>query len=215
MKKVLGINASPRKNWNTAQAVGKALEGATAVGAETKMIHLYSLNFKGCSSCFVCKLLHNNAKICVLKDDLQPILVEVMQSDVLILGTPIYFGNIESSMIAFFERLLFMNSTYNQNEISKFKGKIASGLICTMNVDAQIMEEFGYHAIIKNYVKYLGMLLHGPSEWMTINDTLQFKDYSQYMHGMFDPESKKRVHEQQFPRDLEKAYQLGLRLAKA
>ena len=95
MKKVLGINASPRKNWNTAQTVGKALEGATAVGAETKMIHLYSLNFKGCSSCFACKLLHNNAEICVLKDDLQPILVEVMQSDVLILGTPIYFSNIE------------------------------------------------------------------------------------------------------------------------
>lgn len=117
MKKVLGINASPRKNWNTAQAVGKALEGATAVDAETKMIHLYSLNFKGCSSCFSCKLLHNNAEICVLKDDLQPILVEVMHSDVLILGTPIYFSNIESSMIAFFERLLFMNSTYNQNEI--------------------------------------------------------------------------------------------------
>ena len=36
-----------------------------------------------------------------------------------------------------------------------------------------------------------------------------------FLSQLFDPESKKRVHEQQFPRDLEKAYQLGLRLANA
>ena len=54
--KILAINGSPRKNSNTATLLKKALEGAAAQGAETELIHLYDLNFKGCISCFACKL---------------------------------------------------------------------------------------------------------------------------------------------------------------
>ena len=49
---VLAINGSPRKNWNTATLLNKALEGAAAQGVQTELIHLYDLNFKGCISCF-------------------------------------------------------------------------------------------------------------------------------------------------------------------
>ena len=50
--KVIAINGSPRKKWNTATLLEKALEGAETEGAETEIIHLYDLNFKGCKSCF-------------------------------------------------------------------------------------------------------------------------------------------------------------------
>jgi multimeric flavodoxin WrbA len=50
MKKVLAINASPRKKWNTAMALQSALEGAASAGAETKLIHLAGLKFTGCIS---------------------------------------------------------------------------------------------------------------------------------------------------------------------
>ncbi len=52
---VVAINGSPRKNWNTAILLNKALEGAAAKNASTELIHLYDLNFKGCVSCFACK----------------------------------------------------------------------------------------------------------------------------------------------------------------
>jgi len=54
--KVMAINGSPRKNWNTATLLEKALEGAASEGAETEIVHLYDLEFKGCTSCFACKL---------------------------------------------------------------------------------------------------------------------------------------------------------------
>ena len=54
---VIAINGSPRKNWNTATLLNKALEGASSQGATTELIHLYGLNFKGCVSCFACKLI--------------------------------------------------------------------------------------------------------------------------------------------------------------
>lgn len=52
--KVIAINGSPRKN--TATLLAKALEGASSCGAETELIHLYDHNYKGCVSCFACKL---------------------------------------------------------------------------------------------------------------------------------------------------------------
>ena len=49
--KLIAINGSPRKNKNTATLIKHALDGATSAGAETELIHLYDLNFKGCISC--------------------------------------------------------------------------------------------------------------------------------------------------------------------
>ncbi|AFL99447.1 flavodoxin family protein [Desulfitobacterium sp. PCE1] len=45
--KVIAVNGGPRKQWNTATLLHKALEGAQSVGAETEMFHLYELNYKG------------------------------------------------------------------------------------------------------------------------------------------------------------------------
>ncbi|MBR1834805.1 MAG: flavodoxin family protein [Bacteroidales bacterium] len=49
---------SPRKGWNTAQLLQRAMEGAADAGAETEMVNLYdrSLTYKGCMSCFACKV---------------------------------------------------------------------------------------------------------------------------------------------------------------
>src|ERR1035438_4773585 len=97
--KVLAINGSPRKTWNTATLLNKALEGAASQGAETELIHLYDLNFKGCTSCFACKLKGGKSYgHCGFKDELSPILDKIPQIDVLILGSPIYLGAITGEL---------------------------------------------------------------------------------------------------------------------
>ncbi len=50
--KVIGLNGSPRKGWNTATLLERALEGAASHGVQTELLHLYDLNYKGCISCF-------------------------------------------------------------------------------------------------------------------------------------------------------------------
>lgn len=49
--KTIILNASPRKNWNTAQLLKSAAKGAESAGAEVEYIDLYDLNFTGCRSC--------------------------------------------------------------------------------------------------------------------------------------------------------------------
>ncbi len=45
--KVIGINGSARKDWNTARLVKKALEGAASAGADTEYVDLYAEPIKG------------------------------------------------------------------------------------------------------------------------------------------------------------------------
>ena len=105
---VIGINGSPRRNWNTATLLTRALEGATSQGADTRLVCLYDLVFTGCKSCFACKLIdgpHNGR--CALKDDLSPVLKQIEdEAEALILATPIYFGTQSGEMRSFMERLL-------------------------------------------------------------------------------------------------------------
>ena len=112
--KVIAINGSPRKGWNTATLLNRALVGAASEGADTELIHLYDLNFKGCTSCFACKLKDGKSYgRCALKDELTPVLKQIEEeADAIILGSPIYFGTVTGEMRSFMERLMFPYLTY-------------------------------------------------------------------------------------------------------
>ena len=106
--KAYAINGSPRKNWNTALLLEHALAGAASQGAETELIHLYDLAYKGCTSCFSCKLKDGKSYgRCAMNDGLTPVLEKLAEADVFILGSPIYFGTVTGEMRSFMERLLF------------------------------------------------------------------------------------------------------------
>ena len=50
------LNGSPRKTWNTAKMCESFKKGVTDTGLNAEIINLYDLNYKGCCSCFACKL---------------------------------------------------------------------------------------------------------------------------------------------------------------
>lgn len=84
--KVIAFSGSPRKKWNTATLLEKALEGASSQGAETELIQLYDLNYKGCISCFACRTIGGKSYArCAVKDDLTPFLNTVLDAQALIL----------------------------------------------------------------------------------------------------------------------------------
>ena len=131
--KVIAVNGSPRKTWNTATLLQKALDGAKSVGADTELVHLYDLNFKGCTSCFACK--RKDGKFigrCAMQDGLTSLLEKIRECDVLLLGSPIYFGNVTGEMRSFLERLLFSAMTYNVGHGSVFTGKDAMNVPTAM-----------------------------------------------------------------------------------
>jgi len=122
--KVMAFNGSPRKTWNTATLLEKALEGAASKGAETELIHLYDLNYKGCISCFACKTKDGKSYgRCAVKDDLTPIFEKVLDAQALIFGSPVYLGTSTGQMRSFMERLVFPFLTYTDPPGTLFPGK--------------------------------------------------------------------------------------------
>lgn len=205
--KVMAINGSPRKNWNTAQLLESAIKGAQSMGAETELVSLYDLRYTGCISCFACKRkVTKEACRCYIKDELAPVLEKVLQADVLFLGSPIYLGDVTAAIRGFLERLAFCTHSYDDHTAQIFPGCIHSAFFFTMNGKEDIYKQLLRHNT--DLLKRLG----GSTEYYVAENTLQFDDYSHYRTAAFDAEAKKAYHELQFPKDLAAAFEIGVRL---
>ncbi|GFO62179.1 flavodoxin family protein [Geomonas paludis] len=210
--KVIGINGSPRKQWNTAQVLQKALDGAAAQGAETELIHLYDVDFKGCTSCFACKLKGGKSYgKCAMRDGLTPVLEKIAQADGLVLGSPVYFGRATGEICSFLERLLFQYFVYSQPPASLFERRIRTAFIYTMNVPETLMQEANYAVHMGGNENYLRRIF-GECETLCCNETVQFDDYDKYVFNYFDPQQRRERHSVLFPENCRKAFELGQRL---
>jgi multimeric flavodoxin WrbA len=207
--KVLAVNGSPRKKWNTATLLEKALDGARESGAGTELVHLYDHAYKGCISCFCCKEIGGKSYgRCVLRDELAPILEQAAEADVLILGSPIYFYGETGEMRSFMERLFFPYVTYTPGYAAIFPRKIPTALIYTMNVTEQNLPE-------KTVQITQGVMerVFGECEVLLCTDTYQFDDYSKYVSTAWDANAKAARRQEVFPQDCARAFDLGALLA--
>ncbi|MBQ6463920.1 MAG: flavodoxin family protein [Pseudobutyrivibrio sp.] len=209
--KTIILNGSPRKNWNTAMLLKEAEKGAREAGSETEYIDLYDLQFTGCRSCMACKRKDGERCKCFWKDDLSPVIDRIFQADSLIIGSPIYLGDITSQVHALIERLHFCALSYDDYS-NYFKGKVNVGIILTMNAP-KVYYEQSYLGKAKE-VEQIFRALNGNVEVYAACDTLQVNDYSKFNMAGFSEEHKKEMREKQFPVDLEEAFRLGERLAR-
>ncbi len=211
--KAIGINGSPRKKWNTATLLQKALEGAASQGAETEMFHLYDLNYRGCASCFACKTIGGKSYgRCAMKDDLTPILTKADGADIIILASPMYFGSVTGEMRSFMERLAYPYFAYTNPPSSLFSRKIRTGFICALGATEELAKERGFDRHVAAN-QHLLKLVFGACETLCAFDTYQFQDYSKVYAPRWDPEEKARKRDEMFPVACRQAFEMGSRLA--
>jgi len=209
---IIAINGSPRKNENTATLLEKALEGAADKGAQTELIHLYDLTYKGCISCFACKRIGGKSYgKCAVKDDLADVFEKIEAADALILGSPIYFGEVTGEMRSFLERLFFQYHVYNKERTVLFPKQIKTGFIFTMNAPDRVLKEIKYDMKFKGYESILTHFF-GSAKTLEVTDTWQFQDYSKFEASSFNVDAKAKRRREIFPNDCEKAYALGAEL---
>ena len=209
--RAIAINGSPRKGWNTDLILQQALRGAADAGAETEMIQLSELPFSGCRSCFACKKAGAETGRCMWNDGLQSVFDKIFSADVVLLGSPIYLGNVSGMMYCLMERLVFSLLSYDDYSKTLFHGKINSCFFFTMNAP-KVFAKTAYHGIMKQYANYMKRL-GGSTEYYAACDTLQFDDYTRFAAGTFNEAHKRKVRKEQFPKDLQSAYDIGFRLS--
>ena len=99
--KIIGFIGSPRKNGNTAWAVNQIIEGAKEQGGETRVFYSNELNINPCTGCLGCV----ESDRCIVDDDMQEIYDALEQADVLVLGSPVYMGQMSAQAKIFTDRL--------------------------------------------------------------------------------------------------------------
>ena len=211
MKTIMIIDGGPRRNMNTAQMLQKVAEGAQSVGKEieVKTVRLYDLDYKGCMSCMACKIKGKASNVCKFKDALTPILEEIAQADGLVMGSPIYFGDVTGQVRTFLERLAFPWLSYNDYSMTAPK-KMPVILIETMNGTPERNNSNGYGSM-----EYCISAALGEPERVVAYNTYQVKDYSRFELAGFSEEMKRQYRDEHWEEDLQKAFEAGKRMAES
>jgi multimeric flavodoxin WrbA len=98
--KVLGLFGSPRRGGNTEILLEEALKGAQKEGAEIERLYLRDLDISPCTECHGC----DETGSCVILDDMQKIYPKLLEADVIILASPIFFYGVTAWAKAVIDR---------------------------------------------------------------------------------------------------------------
>lgn len=108
---ILGINGSPRSGGNTEILLNAVLAGAKEAGASVSSVKLKDLDVSPCRACDACKRTGK----CIQKDDMQDLLSKMEESEVWILGTPVYWWGATAQLKAFIDRWYGINRDFFKN----------------------------------------------------------------------------------------------------
>ncbi|WP_296875135.1 flavodoxin family protein [Thomasclavelia sp.] len=102
--KVLIINGSPHGKGNTRIALDEMVKIFDQNEIESEIIHLGHKDIRGCLGCMSCK---NGYGKCVINDVVNEMTEKFANCDGLVVGTPVYFGSANATLIAFLTRLFY------------------------------------------------------------------------------------------------------------
>lgn len=121
-KKILIINASPRKKGNIAQMVAEMSDEAKALGVEAEVMEVQHLTVRPCMGCMQCRA----KSCCVLpEDDAGRVLQLIRECEALVIAAPCYWGNIPGTLKLLFDRIVYgmMDESPRGYPIPLHKGK--------------------------------------------------------------------------------------------
>jgi len=101
MKNIFAINGSPRPNGNSKFLLDSFLDGAKQNTTVISSVSSHKLNIANCTGCLRCNLI----KRCSIRnDDWKDISEQILDSDVLVFASPVYFHHFPASLKAIIDR---------------------------------------------------------------------------------------------------------------
>jgi multimeric flavodoxin WrbA len=155
MKRILAIMGSPRRNGNTHILVSKIIEGARAGGAFVDEVFLDDLTIRECDGCHACW----KGKECSKDDDMRAVYPAIIQSDVIIFGTPVYWYGPTALMKAFIDRFVYFNCPENRQKIKGLSAVLAVPFEEEDLTTAGGVVEFFQKSLAYLEVKLLGQII--------------------------------------------------------
>jgi multimeric flavodoxin WrbA len=143
MLQAVGIVGSPRKGGNTETLVAHCLKAMAEEGIGTDLIRLGGLDIKGCNACGYC---FEHPGQCSIEDDLQAVHKKMLAADVIVVGSPVYYGSATALVKGLLERAGYMSR-------GKYAGKVGGPLVVARRAGqnftfAELLFWFHIHQIV-------------------------------------------------------------------
>ena len=120
----VAISGSPRKSGNTETLLQRCLDGLATKGITGDLISLRDKTVKGCRACAICS--RNRDKQCNTKDDdFHPVFAAMQSADIIVVGSPVYFGSATPEMMALLDRAGYVSRANGHLFSRKLGGPIA------------------------------------------------------------------------------------------
>lgn len=129
--KVVAFNGSPRKDGNTAILLNYVLKELSAEGIETELVQLAGKKIIGCRGCYKC-WERKDARCAVENDILNECIEKMLDADGILVGSPVYYGDITAEMKALLDRSFFVARGNN----FLFSRKVAAAVVAVRRAGA-------------------------------------------------------------------------------
>lgn len=154
MAKVLLLNGSPHANGCTAAALAEMIKVFDAEGIETELVQVGMKNIRGCIACGKCEELRK----CVFDDLVNEVALKLAEADGLVVGSPVYYGSPNGTVIAFMDRLF-----YSTGNISKHMKVGAAVVSCRRGGNTASFD------VLNKYFTISGMPVASSSYWNQVH----------------------------------------------
>ena len=173
MYKVLLVNGSPHSNGCTATALNEMIKIFEDEGIETKLIHVGNKNIRGCISCNSC----SQKGRCVFDDMVNETAADFESADGLIVGSPVYYGSPNGTLLSFLDRLFYSTPFSKQMKVG------AAVVSCRRGGNTASFD------VLNKYFTISGMPVASGTYWnqvhgFTSEDVLKDKEGLQTMRNL-------------------------------
>lgn len=152
--RALGINGSPKKEGNTYLAIKTVMDILKADGLETEIFHIGGRPVSGCTDCKKC--LKNRNGECAINDHINEAIKKAAASDILLIGSPVYFSNVSTEVKAFIDRA---GRVGRANDFL-FKNKIGAAIAVARRAGkTSVISQINYFFLVEQ------MIIPGSTYW--------------------------------------------------
>lgn len=183
--KALFINGSPRIRGNTYLIAKQVIAGLSSNEIVTKEINLSEFTVTYCTGCKSCEKTGE----CLIQDDVHQIISEIDNSDIIIIGSPSYWGDITGQLKVFFDR----NTPYSDTNTNDKRMKLKDGKVgLAIAVRAGMSEKENVHIIecIEHYYSHLGIRAVGSISATGIEEIGEILNQKEILDRAFELGSK-------------------------
>ncbi|MEM3420985.1 MAG: flavodoxin family protein [Candidatus Hadarchaeum sp.] len=152
MIKILGIVGSPRAGGNTEILVNETLKAAAEEGANTELLRLCDKEIKPCDGCRACR----KTRECWINDDFRPVFDKMVESDGIIIASPVYFSSATPQVKALIDRAGYLSIARGR----VFENKVGGALV----VARRAGQNFTFAELLFFFL-HQGMIVPGSSYW--------------------------------------------------